>query len=59
MTTPVKLTAAAAVLAMVFGTAAVAGGAVGQIHNPTRASSSSATASTYAASTSSPKEIAQ
>ena len=37
MTTPVKLTAFAAVLAVVFGAAALAGGAVGQIHDPAAA----------------------
>jgi hypothetical protein len=34
MTTPVKLSAFAAVLALVLGAAALAGGAVGQIHDP-------------------------
>jgi hypothetical protein len=33
MTTPVKLTAFAAVLALVFGAAALAGDAVGRIHD--------------------------
>jgi hypothetical protein len=37
MTTPVKLTAFAALLALVFGAAALAGGAVGQIHDPAAA----------------------
>ena len=37
MTTPVKLAAFAAVLALVFGAAALAGGAVDRIHNPTAA----------------------
>lgn len=37
MTTPLKLAAFAAVLALIFGAAALAGGAVGQIHNPTAA----------------------
>ena len=37
MTTPVKLGAFAAVLALVFGAAALAGGAVGQIHDPAAA----------------------
>lgn len=37
MTTPVKLTAFAAVLALVFGAAALAGGAVRRIHNPAAA----------------------
>ncbi|HEY1369760.1 MAG TPA: hypothetical protein VGF23_21715 [Gaiellaceae bacterium] len=37
MTTPAKLTAFAAVLAVVFGAAALAGGAVGQIHDPAAA----------------------
>jgi hypothetical protein len=36
MTTPVKLAAFATVLALVFGAAALAGGAVGQIHDPPR-----------------------
>ena len=34
MTTPVKLTAFAAVLALVFGAAALAGGAVHPVHDP-------------------------
>jgi hypothetical protein len=34
MTTPVKLGAFAAALALVFGAAALAGGALGQIHDP-------------------------
>ena len=34
MTTPVKLGAFAAILALVFGAAALAGGAVGRIHDP-------------------------
>jgi len=34
MTTPLKLAAFAAVLALAFGAAALAGGAVGRIHNP-------------------------
>jgi hypothetical protein len=34
MSTPVKLAAFAAVLALVFGAAALAGGAVGQVHDP-------------------------
>jgi hypothetical protein len=38
MTTPVKLAAFAAVLALVFGAAAGAGGAVGRIHDPAAAS---------------------
>jgi hypothetical protein len=37
MTTPSKLTAFAAVLALVFGAAALAGGAVGRIHDPAAA----------------------
>jgi hypothetical protein len=37
MTTPVKLTAFAAVLALVFGAAALGGGAVGRIHDPAAA----------------------
>lgn len=37
MTTPVKLAAFAAVLALVFGAAALAGGAVGRIHDPAAA----------------------
>ena len=37
MTTPVKLAAFAAVLAVVFGAAALAGGAVGRIHDPAAA----------------------
>ena len=37
MTTPMKLGAFAAVLALVFGAAALAGGAVGQIHDPAAA----------------------
>jgi hypothetical protein len=37
MTTPVKLAAFAAVLALVFGAAALAGGAVGQVHDPAAA----------------------
>jgi hypothetical protein len=37
MTTPVKLVAFAAALALVFGTAALAGGAVHRIHNPAAA----------------------
>ncbi len=37
MTTPVKLAAFGAVLAAVFGAAALAGGAVGQIHDPAAA----------------------
>ena len=38
MTTPAKLAAFAAVLAVVFGAAALAGGAVGRIHDPATAS---------------------
>jgi hypothetical protein len=38
MTTPVKLASFAAVLALAFGAAALAGGAVGQIHDPAAAS---------------------
>lgn len=37
MTTPVKLAAFAAVVAVVFGAAALAGGAVGRIHDPAAA----------------------
>jgi hypothetical protein len=37
MTTPVKLSTFAAVLVLVFGAAALAGGAVGQIHDPAAA----------------------
>jgi hypothetical protein len=37
MTTPVKLTAFAALLALAFGAAALAGGAVGRIHDPAAA----------------------
>jgi hypothetical protein len=37
MTTPVKLAAFAAVLTLTFGAAALAGGAVGQIHDPAAA----------------------
>ncbi|HJQ73950.1 MAG TPA: hypothetical protein VJ814_03615 [Gaiellaceae bacterium] len=39
MTTPVKLAVFAAVLAVVFGAAALAGGAVGRIHDPAAAAS--------------------
>lgn len=41
MTTPVKLIAFAAVLALVFGAAALAGGAVNRIHNPAAAAEDS------------------
>jgi hypothetical protein len=41
MTTPLKLSAFAAVLALVFGAAALAGGAVDRIHNPAAATEDS------------------
>jgi hypothetical protein len=38
MTTPVKLAAFAADLAVIFGAAALTGGAIGRIHDPATAS---------------------